>query len=355
MDVGVNYPWFDYGWDFGDSPPTYRGTNPPRWLATIDTDLQRFRQIGISVVRWFILADGLNYGSGANAPHPDTNPQRIGQWRFDDPPAINPNLLAHFEQLLERFERANHGVGRAIKLLPVLVDFHLCQTGIWAAGREDPALIQTVPNADWVKQGRADIINDASKRVRFFDRAFEPLLSVSRTHRSVIYAWDIFNEPEWVTNGWHPHRQMNGQLPIAEAAMRQFIEEAIRRIRASGLKVTVGFNRIETIQQTRIFCDYNQFHYYASGTRRLPTHRFDPRYPGIIGEFATHTSSDIWPDLPASEQHVLCRLRWAARQGYPLVIPWSFRQRDTHTLWNSDVEQDIECFVLRRNCPARCR
>src|SRR5687767_13713834 len=37
MEVGVNYPWFDYGWDFGLAPPGWRGGQAdPRWYAEID-------------------------------------------------------------------------------------------------------------------------------------------------------------------------------------------------------------------------------------------------------------------------------------------------------------------------------
>ena len=72
MRVGVNFPWRDYGWDFGLGPSSWRGgLADPRWYPEIDGHLRHFQDVGISVVRWFILADGLTYGVGAEAPVPD--------------------------------------------------------------------------------------------------------------------------------------------------------------------------------------------------------------------------------------------------------------------------------------------
>ena len=40
MQVGVNYPWFDYGWDFGLGPPAWRGgRQTPRWFDKVDEHL----------------------------------------------------------------------------------------------------------------------------------------------------------------------------------------------------------------------------------------------------------------------------------------------------------------------------
>src|SRR5258708_22041585 len=71
MDAGVNYPWFSYGWDFGPAPPGWRSGNDPAWVPHIGQHLQHLAAIGISVVRWFILGDGLTYGTGPDAPKLD--------------------------------------------------------------------------------------------------------------------------------------------------------------------------------------------------------------------------------------------------------------------------------------------
>src|SRR5690348_3844734 len=101
MRVGVNYPWRDYGWDFGLGPPSWRnGRSQPRWFDLIDGHLDRFRALGITVVRWFILADGLTYGTALDAPVLDPG---TGRWRFE-PPAVDLEVLDHFDELLRRFE-----------------------------------------------------------------------------------------------------------------------------------------------------------------------------------------------------------------------------------------------------------
>lgn len=339
MLVGVNYPWFDYAWDFGAAPPGWRPATTPRWYGAITTELQFLATIGVSVVRWFILADGFAYGTGSAAPQPDTSPGHGGQWRFH-PPTISPDLLAHFGELLDRFVAVNRGLARPrIQLMPVFIDFKFCEGGLYPIAT----------NTDWVKQGRSDAINDATKRRQFLERALRPLLDQCASppaRRSMIYAWDIINEPEWVTAGW-----ASGHRPVTEPAMRAFLDEAKTMIRSATFKPTIGFNKLETINRTRIFADINQFHHYTNGRDRLPRHTFSPNYPAILGEFATLTTSDRWPEL-GTNQRTLQRLRLAASQGYPLAMPWCYlHQTDTHGQWTMDVARDIECFTQGRNCP----
>jgi len=345
MQVGVNYPWFNYGWDFGFGPPAWRGAQTdPAWFAAIDGHLQRFQNLGISVVRWFILADGLTYGTTGSAPYPDqANP---GEWRFD-PPVLPAEITAHFEELLIRFENANRALPQPIQLLPVFIDFHFCDAGIMPLRNpttENPWAL----DPDWVKQGRADALSDPVKRQRFLDQALDPFLRVSQSHPDVIFAWELINEPDWITNGWNPDRQTNH--PVDAKAMQAFIEEGKGRVRSAGLKPTVGFASIDTLLNSQITAEVNQFHHYPGGRCQLGANGFDPQYPGIVGEFAT-APEDIWPELKASGQTVLHRLHQIEAQGYPLAIPWSFGAKDQHTLWTPDTEHDIECFTQARNCP----
>jgi hypothetical protein len=340
MLVGVNYPWLDYGWDFGLGPLSWRGSlTTPRWYGEIDRHLRHLHDLGVGVVRWFVLADGLTYGTGAGAPQ--TDPLREGEWRFD-PPALDPEIVEHFSELLRRIGLFNTGVARPILLLPVLIDFHFCERGARRVLKPAPANpSKTVQDPDWVKQGRADALTKAPKRRRFLDNALEPLLRASRDHAGTIYAWELINEPEWITNGWHPDRRRDH--PISGPAMRAFLEEGKQRIRAAGFKATIGFALFETLSKSRITADVNQFHHYPGGTRRLPRHAFDPQFPGIVGEFAT-AATDIWPDLLIQGQRVLERLSLCSKQGYPLAMPWSFLTNDRHTAWTAEVEQDLRTF-----------
>jgi hypothetical protein len=118
-------------------------------------------------------------------------------------------------------------------------------------------------------------------------------------------------------------------------------------VRLAGFKPTVGFASIGTLRRSGITAELNQFHHYPNGEHRLDPHVFDPRFPGIIGEFAT-AASDRWPELPINNQRVLDRLVLARSLGYPLAMPWSFRAQDRHTAWSPDVEKDIRAFNVER-------
>ena len=336
MRVGVNYPWVDYGWDFGVAPPSWRGhDDDPRWMSVIDEDLRRFQALGVTVLRWFILADGLTYGSGTGAPWLDP---LTGRWHFAAP-RLSAEALGHFETLLLRIEAANQSGAEPLQLLPVLIDFHFCEAGAM------PVTVDNAVDPDWVKGGRAEAIAEAANRQRFFDGVLDPLLRVSQAHAGAIIAWELINEPEWITSGWHPDGQ--SAHPVDAAAMTSFLTEGKSRIRQFAIKPTIGFAMIDTLRRTGITAEINQFHHYPNGARALERHVFDPRAPGIVGEFAT-AATDRWPELPRDRQTVLDRLQIASSRGYPLAVPWSYRGVDRHTAWTAEVERDLMAFAGRQ-------
>jgi hypothetical protein len=340
MDAGVNYPWFSYGWDFGPAPPGWRSGGEPDWVPHIGQHLQHLAEIGISVVRWFILGDGLSYGTGPDAPKPDRfAPSDRARWRFR-PPALASEFSGHFEAVLRSFA-AQSTTPHPVRLLPVLADYKFCEPGVWPVVTEDTALRQGVPDEGWVKGGRVEAIT--TNRRQFIEQVLQPLLSLCSAYKDAIYAFDVFNEPEWVTNGWHPDRR--NDHPVEESEMRAFLEDSMSAIRQAGFESTVGFSMIETIRQRSLYADINQFHHYTDGSRSLERNPFDPRHPGIIGEFATSTAEDTWPELRERSQRTLERLKLAQSQGYALALAWSFRAEDRHTAWTLQTENDIECFT----------
>ena len=346
MDAGVNYPWFSYGWDFGPAPPGWRSGDDPDWAAHIGRDLEHLAAIGIAVVRWFVLGDGLSYGTGPDAPAPDRAATGdAAGWRFN-PPALASEFQDHFAAVLQSFA-ALSTESRPVRLLPVLADYKFCEPGEWPVSRQESAVPQDVPDEGWVKGGRADAITVS--RGQFIDQVLRPLLRLSRGYRDAIYAWDVFNEPEWVTNGWNPDRA--NDHPVSESDMRAFLADGMSAVREAGFKSTVGFGLIETIRQSRLYADINQFHHYPDGSRFLDRNPFGPRQAAIVGEFATSTAQDTWPELRQRGQRVLERLRLAESQGYDLALAWSFRAEDRHTSWTARAENDIECFTQGRNCP----
>lgn len=340
----MNYPWFSYGWDFGPAPAGWRSGTEPDWILPLGQQLQHLAAIGISVVRWFILGDGLSYGTGTEAPKLDRSAarNRVG-WRFD-PPALATEFREHFEALLQSFAAQCAGP-RPVRLLPVLADYKFCEPGAWPVARQDAALRQGVPDEGWVKGGRLEAIT--ANRLRFIEQVLRPLLRLASSYRDAIYAWDVVNEPEWVTNGWHPDRK--NDHPVNGSDMHAFLEDSMSAIRQAGFKSTVGFSMIETIRHSHLYADINQFHHYTNGTRPLAPNPFDPRNPTILGEFATSTAEDTWPELRQRSQRVLERLKLAERQGYALALAWSFQAADRHTSWSLQTENDIEYFTQGRH------
>jgi hypothetical protein len=332
MRVGINYPWNNYGWDFG-APPVRDDGHPwgPRaaWRATIDRELAGYRSLGLFAVRWFILADGTNYGSGAARPH------HGGGWHFDPPP-LSPEFLEDFTFLLGRFQAAK------MLLLPSLIDFHFCQSG------------QEVPgSAGYVKQGRADVLVDPAKRQRFLDGVLRPLVAIAAAHRDAIYAFEVMNEPEWCTES--PGSlidALNPRRTIPLSAMRAFLQKGLTIINDAGLVSTVGFNMHDTLlawDSAGLGVTLHQFHYYAARPP-LPPHTFDPRWPCIIGEFAS-APQNPWPEL-GHAQDVYSRLHHIQALGYPAAFIWSARSTPdpapNAVAWNDATRGDIARFVGSR-------
>ncbi len=344
MDAGVNYPWFSYGWDFGPAPPGWRSGTEPDWTAHLGQHLQYFAGLGISVVRWFILGDGLSYGTGGASPDPDpSTPPDGASWRFGAP-ALAEEFQDQFEAVLQSFAASTTG-SRPVRLLPVLADYKFCEPGAWPVTSEDPALGKPVPDEGWVKGGRAEAIT--TNRARFIEQVLGPLLDLSAGYRDAIYAWEVINEPEWVTRGWHPDG--GNDHPVGESDMRAFLEESMSAIREAGFRCTVGFGMIETIRRTGLYADINQFHHYTDGSRCLERNPFDPGNPALVGEFATSTAEDTWPELRQRGQRVLERLKYAESQGYDLALAWSFQAADRHTSWTAATEDDIRRFTQGRS------
>jgi hypothetical protein len=341
MDAGVNYPWFSYGWDFGPAPPGWRSGDDPDWASHLGQHLEHLAGLGIGVIRWFILGDGLSYGTGSDAPEPDRRPPVADEatWRFGAP-ALAPAFQDHFEAVLQSFAASSTGP-HPVRLLPVLADYKFCEPGVWPVNHADPALGRSVPDQAWVKGGRAEAIT--ANRARFIEQVLRPLLRLSSRYRDAIYAWDVFNEPEWVTSGWHPDGR--DDHPVGEGDMRAFLEDSMAAIREAGFSSTIGFAMIETIHRAGLYADVNQFHHYTDGSRPLEPNPFAPGRPAIVGEFATSTAEDTWPELRQRGQGVLERLTFAEGQGYDLALAWSFQAADRHTAWTHATEDDIRYFT----------
>lgn len=319
--TGINYPWLNYGWDFGDPPVGWTGGKEPEAFRaaqreTIARDLKEIAALGMTVVRWFLLADGLSYGLGRSAPHENG--------RFFVLPPGDPateRLVADFRQLLDLAAAAG------VKLIPSLIDFH------WA-------FAPTRVGEGVVKGGRAVVLSDERQRRIFLDSVLEPLLEASRAKPEAIYAWEPMNEPEWCTGGsewkfWQ--RPTSKNRNVSREDMHDFLRESIERVNQAGFVSTIGFAHWDTIADWGTDdwgIGLQQFHYYAQGGAALPAAAAVTSQPCLLGEFAS-LPSKAWP---GEAQTLDARLRQAAELGYAGSLLWSMRATDDATLWNGEQQ-----------------
>lgn len=337
LQVGINYPWLDYGWDFGDPPAAWVG---PQYAAEwrekkrrqIAEDFRRFATMGLVAVRWFVLCDGLSYGTGNEAPK-----EQGGKWTFDPLPrdhAFHRQLLEDFEYVLKVCAETG------IKFVPSLLDFHWCHIGSVA----DAA-------SGIVKGGRYEVLLDKAKSEAFFDAVLEPLLDVSVKYRDSIYAWELFNEPEWIvdTRGWlKVLTSQNRTIPLAD--MRGFLSAGLRRINArDAFPSSVGFAHWDAIGEwnaAELGVTLHQFHYYAPDLRRIPGHHYPPENQCFIGEFATKYHRG-WPEMAKGDlaRTITARLKLLEEKGYPAAFLWSARAQDEATTWTSADQEETVAFI----------
>jgi hypothetical protein len=331
MFTGLNYPWMNYGWDFGVPPPGWRAIDS--WRADLADQLPRWRELGINIVRWFILADGLSL-----AP-PDTNDGLV--WRMDEIAPLSQPLLDDFECMLGYFSPD-------LQVMPVVFDFPVAFPGlarrtadsvadIWRTGPRRPGL----PHG-FVKGGRADIVRNPRISMQFLERVLAPLLERSRPYRSHVFAWEVINEPEWIVQGALLGRRWHGlpeHLKVSPESMTEFLRMALGLIEAEGFRSTIGFTnaRMLSAWHARLspFLSEGsgylpQFHYYPRKDEPLP----QALGPLVLGEFSTSRDDSEnphaadWPDLGPQEQSLEKRLALLSARGYLAAFPWSYRARD---------------------------
>lgn len=363
MAVGVNLPWWHYGWDFGVGP---WGPRRP-WEAGLVALLRELRGLGVHAVRWFVLGDGITYGTGDAAPREDPTRRWHGHpaWRFEPPDAAATAPLADdFRALLECFRAASEGGGGAIRVLPVVADFHLFFPGNAEAGPFTAAPRRGAPPpAGFVKNGRADIALDPAKTARYVDHLLAPLVAVASEPRlrPFVHAIDLLNEPEWCTD----EGRGDPRRTVPLGAMRAFLRACADAVRGR-LPTTVGFAEAETLDRWDVAAlglDLWQFHYYARPAvlRRAA----DFPVPTVVGEFATASGaptallarlrSGLWPvaddrtwrELGGAwgDQRLAARLGLLARKGYRECFVWSVRAADKATRWDDAARTDIRRFV----------
>jgi hypothetical protein len=293
--LGANLPWVTYGGDFGRGPWTPDGGLASRAdLARVREVLGRAADAGARVIRWFLLCDGR---AGVRI-----DPRGV-------PLGLDDRVAPDIEAALALADAAGLGV------MFTVFDFHWC--------------LPTVSTPDAARQRRLALAEPA-RCDALLSRVLVPLWR-RFGGEPVIRAWDLMNEPEWVTLGvgaWNP------RLAVDAGDMRAFLRVAARCARdETRHPVTVGSARLATLGLVEgLGLDFYQPHWYDRLDRRVPLATPVARAlrdaPLVLGEFPSRGSRLNVAEIVAT----------ARAAGYRGALAWSLLADDSA----SDAAQVID-------------
>jgi len=271
FSLGVNYPWRNYGEDFGSAGAVHAGASRPETLEKISADFAEIRACGASVVRWFLFADGRGGFISENAI----------------PLAPDDFLFADVRAALEL--AARHG----LKLCLSLIDY------LWLQDHSGKRH----------RHAHEHVLHFAAGREAFLLRVLIPLFGEFREHPA-LYAWEIANEPEWAIREFS--REPAAKLHLAD--FRAYAQEIAQAVHESGnVPVTLGSARLMWIRAwSELPLDFYEAHYYpsteqetATGLRQQlhPVRNLDK--PLWLGELPARDPSDAGYSLGSALD--LCR------------------------------------------------
>ena len=337
MMLGLNYPhpWNVYGIYLGSGNPAGSQPGMDTWVTNLRSNLKVLRDdLGIRVVRIFLLGNAANYGSVA--PGPVVRDVTI-TGRMTLPAALHPKVSVQLTEMFQAFDAAN------MLCIPSLIDFK-------AFGRRvvlrpgPPPLTNGCTN-------RHDIANDPSVRQAFFDQVLRPFLALSQPFRSAVYAWEVQNEPVWnvaslsATTIASPFQlDVAGGATVRSSTMSTFLQEAIDIIEGFPVepryRASVGHRFVADLASIPSG-SARQFHYYpvqvsanvprlgprtlVVADRQLPTFEETRAFLGEIA--AGPREGSPWPELGGRDTgdtrtRVFERLKLAESKGYELTLLW---------------------------------
>ena len=223
FSLGVNYPWRNYGHDFGCTNGEHLGISLSKAQESIARDFAQIREAGVSVVRWFLFGDGR------------------GGFLTEDGIPRKPDdfLFADVAAALHLAESHN------LKLCLPLIDYLWLQEH---GGKRHA-------------YAHEHVLHFAAGREAFLQNVLIPLFEKFQGHPA-IFAWDIANEPEWAIHEFHPIAEAKFRF----ADFRAYAVEIARAVHEYGkTPVTLGSGRLMWVRAwTTVGLDYYQAHYYPS-------------------------------------------------------------------------------------------
>lgn len=297
--VGANLPWIRYGADFGANAWSPGGglAAQPELRATLEETLRRLAADGLTILRVFMLCD-----------------LRAGV-RFDAdglPVGVDDALFADMDALMAAARR------HAIRLLPVLIDFHICNP------------LQVVNGVQ--VGGRSHLIATSEGRSALVESIVAP---IARRYGAdgTVAAWDVMNEPEWCLRLASSRRVRD---PFG--SLQTFLGAAVTCLRATASQpVTVGCAGTWQLDLVRpLGLDFYQVHWYERfGWARLaqPVTQFGLDRPVLLGEFSGRTARIARVLETARLAGYSGALVWSVlaeddQSGYPdQLVTWAQQQR----------------------------
>lgn len=338
--IGFNYPWaFEaFGFYFGphhregeaDVPDALLDSWPKYFASNLEVLREKY---GVWVIRIFLLCNSHNWG-GVDS---------MGIWH--PPNSLNPKFLADLHAMLAAIK------AQGMMVIPSLLDFQIAD-----------------PNSRSEK--RYSIVSDPIVSSVFFDQVLEPFLDVAKQYESTIWAWEVMNEPVWMTNQIWP----NGKLArpaMSKDQLNRFLEDAVARIAKKGFLSTVGHRYFSDLDDL-VTGSVHQFHFYPkyrlsvvtpfTDPAELPT--YDASNPAILGEFgASADHGDPWSELKgmdagSARERVAHRFMAAERKNYRLAMLWPDERWDKvetgdQIKLSTDAAAGLEFFARWRPRPKK--
>jgi hypothetical protein len=353
--LGVNYPWVSCGHDFGPRPPPWSGAGPNDFAA-IERELRELRELGLTVVRWWILAGGVNLPVGVDPSTVATKVPFVDPWprwrralvrrRRTPPERWEPHspleplpraFLEDFERLLAACEAAG------VQLVPSLVSFELFlpisaqAKGVTSRGRGAFAL--------------------GERTGAFLDATLDPLLEVCERHRGAVAAFEIANEPGWAARSGGHGSSHGPHPPWASAeALATLLVEGARRVARRDLRATVGFvsadvpwlpasARVTLARLAARGAYVHQLHHYPRRREQhLPPADASPIHPVWVGELATSRERP-WGDPGLAEDDpssfLARRIELVKERGYDGALVWARHASDAQVRWDQSTTSQL--------------